>query len=242
MKEQYFSTFKEAQSFAQNIAEFFQIGSFLKKSGEVFTVSTKEKAHPDKLRKFAGSVYFDRMSPAQIKSHLDYAASSDLRSESLVWLDPETKLIWDSSRLLCDKEYTLFPGNESKIIMNALHYAGLANWRIPTLNELKTLSVEKIKHAGVDFKTSPGGEISFWSSDPVYSGPEMAFLDLASMRVGYQRFREQHKDRNKSGDGYTESGQTILVSSDCTTLTDRSSTVQSPEINRCETSLASITK
>lgn len=214
MKEQHFGTFKEAQSFAQNMAEFFTIGSFLKRSGEVFTVSTKEKAHPDRLRKFAGSFYFDRMSQDQINSVLDYVASPDLSSKSLAWFDSETKLTWDRSRLLCDKEYTLFPGDDSKRIMNALHYAGLASWRIPTLNELKTLSVEKIRCAGIDYKTSPGGEIIFWSSDPVYSGPEMAFLDLASMRVGYQRFREQHKDRNSSGDGYTESGQTILVSSE----------------------------
>lgn len=222
MKERHFDTFKEAQSFAKNMAEFFRIGSRLRRSGEIFIVSTHEKAHPDKLQSFSRSVFYDRMSPDQLKSILDYAASPDLMAETLAWFDAETKLTWDSSRLLCNQGYTDFPGYESKKIMNFLGYAGLTGWRIPTLNELKTLNLDKLRNAGINFKTSSEGEINFWSSDPEYSGPdEKAFLDFASMRIGYQYFKEQHRDRNTSGDGYKESGQIILVTTERTTPVGR---------------------
>jgi|UPI00056C1688 hypothetical protein len=215
MKKVEFSSFKGASYLALSLSEHFEVCIEIKRHEDKYIVCIPSPLHVPDLRKFTSNVYFLGAIDEDLLSLLDYADTSRFSSSSLAWRDPDTGLAWDVARLCCSDGRTDFP-QVGAVVMNALQYAGLRNWRLPTLDELRTLSPDKLNAAGIDYKKSTKGAIHFWScEESLYSGPEKSFLDLSSMRVGHQRFIEQDRNWSSPGDGYTESAQTIMVSSEC---------------------------
>lgn len=213
MKKVEFSSFKRARYLALSLSKYFKVCIDIKRLEDKYIVCIPSPLHVSDLRELMSDLYVCGAINEDLLSLLDYVDTSRFSSSSLAWRDPDTGLAWDVARL-CYRDWdTYFPQSGGAVVMNALQYAGLRNWRLPTLDELSTLSPDKLDAAGIDYRKSTKGAIHFWSCEESrYSGPEKSFLDLSSMRVGHQCFIEQDKNWSSPGDGYTESAQTIMVS------------------------------
>lgn len=195
---------------ARSCATNFGVVTRMKSSKIAFEVDIPDQLRISDIRKFTQIAYIFGMSPDEnLLSLMAYVDRSPFSSGALAWRDPETGLAWDIARLLYGNDVSAHPASGEEL-MNALQYAGLSNWRLPTLDELKTISVAKLNSADATDLFSRG--LDFWSTDEsLYSGPEKALLNVESRLVRHQRFIEQHRDKNSDGDGYTEAAQTMMV-------------------------------
>jgi hypothetical protein len=205
-----FNAFSEAKTLASQLAESFNISVEIINSNGKFVVQPAAVPLPN-FKKFSDSIYVFGSVNYQVLSLLSHVDASCFRSTRLTWLDLESGLLWDSSRLLSGIASTVLSTDRSAV-MNAVGYGGSSNWRLPTLDELSTLDLIKLDKAGIGSYRDADGSVKFWSSnESIYSGPETAFLEIVSKRRGDQRYREQNKDRQMRGDGYMETAQTIMV-------------------------------
>lgn len=71
-----------------------------------------------------------------------------LRSLAAVWTDPLSGLTWDVARYFMLGTHSEHPDNASDL-MNEVHYGGCNDWRLPTRDEIKTLSSERFLNLGL---------------------------------------------------------------------------------------------
>lgn len=207
-----FDSFKEAQALAKCCAFRFEVEACVKPSNGVFVVHFPDQLRIQDVRDFTRRTYLFGMSPdMNLLSLMSYVDRSPFASVDLAWRDTGTGLAWDITRLFYGSGHSEHPAPGQEL-MNALQYAGLSQWRLPTLDELKTLSASQLASASPDGKTDWVSNV--WScEESFYTGPEKAFLDIQSHTTGHQRFIEQNRDKKTHGDGYTESAQTVMVCS-----------------------------
>jgi hypothetical protein len=62
-------------------------------------------------------------------------------TNDLVWQDPDTGLIWQKQ--VDDNKYTWQEAFEYAKKLNSQNYGNINNWRVPTIEELKTLITEE---------------------------------------------------------------------------------------------------
>ena len=215
MNKKEFSSFEDAKNLAKASAVHFGVNVGISIFGEKYVVCIPDSVQILDMQQFVRSVYLFGGPPnGLLLSLLSYIDRSGFSATNLAWCDTATGLTWDVARLIYGVDDSDHPRNRSDVL-DELRYAGLKSWRLPTLAELRTLNIQKLDEAGINYSKNRKGQINFWSSeDSTYSGPEKAYLDFASMKTGHQRFIERDKNRSTSGDGYTESAQTIMVTSD----------------------------
>lgn len=98
----------------------------------------------------------DASSRDQLLSLLDFADNSQFSSTNLACTDPESGLTWDREGLLITESIFNHHAAAGSEVMNKVNYAGIDGWRLPTLNELKTLSVGKLDMADIKFGVGLG--------------------------------------------------------------------------------------
>ena len=213
--ERDFHSFAEARFFARNFAVYFEVETLIKCSGEFYRVTVPRSRKLAKPKNFVQFAYMiDASSRDQLLSLLDFADNSQFSSTNLAWTDPESGLTWDREGLLITESIFNHHAAAGSEVMNKVNYAGIDGWRLPTLNELKTLSVGKLDMADIKFGVGLG-KPKFWSSETTWdSGTEQCYFDLASMKIGHQHFVEHDSNRRTYGDGYTENALTIMVTSE----------------------------
>lgn len=213
MKNKSFCSFKEAKGFASALAEHTDMAVSIKNIGNDYVISTLENMPKLDVSKFRGEMYSLGGMNEEVLSFVEYLNTDEFLSKNLAWHDLETDLVWDSARLVDGNRDTFNPSTAS-FLMNVLKYAGLRNWRLPTINELKTLSINKLDTAGINYRDE-SGNLKIWSCEySLYGRDGNSFLDIASMQIGNQRFYEEYKNKSTPSDGYLESAQTIMVTSD----------------------------
>ena len=210
-----FCSFKEARFFARNFAEYFETETSIKFSDGIYCVTIPESRTLVRPTDFVEFAYMlDASSRDQLLSLLDFADNSQFTSTDLAWNDSETSLTWDRAGLLLSESIFKHHAASGLEVMNRVKYAGMSGWRLPTLNDLKTLSAAKLDAANINFLGTIG-KLKFWSSETTWdSGTESCYFDLASKRIGHQHFVEHDSNRRTDGDGYTESALTIMVTSE----------------------------
>lgn len=213
MIEKVVDTFDAAKRIASIFATTLGVSVEIRVSGNRFVVYIPESMRIPDIQHFSSMVHLLRPPDEDRLALLEYVDTSEFSVSSLAWCDPDSSLSWDVSQLMHESWSTEHPCSGS-VVMNAVQYAGLTGWRLPTLNELMTLTLQKLDAAGIQYSEHPGST-SFWSSEEsFYSGPEKAFFDIATQATGHQRFIEQDKNWSKRGDGYTERARTIFVTAE----------------------------
>lgn len=212
MQEIDFPTYKEARNFAQQIAILFKAYVDVRMRDGSYIVLVKGDFTIEDPEWFRRAIYMYGPSDSEFALFLSFVDKSKYSDVSLVWCDTDTGLTWDIARIFCGKGFSDNPNGASRL-MNLLGYGGCRSWRLPTIEELKTLSVEKLEFARIG-RVLTRRQLAFWSSEEsIYSGPEKAYFDVALMERGDQRFIENDRNRATSGDGYTEAARTLMVSS-----------------------------
>lgn len=207
----YFECFEDAKNLAKMCAWYFQVEVRMRSSKSGFEVLFESPLQINDSLTFGQHAYVFGPLNKGLLSLLHYVDKAPYVSANNAWQDPGTGLVWDIARLFYGCARTDFPRNCSTL-MNALQYGGFEKWRLPSLDELRTLTIEKLSEASPPNANEWG--TTYWSSEEsLHSGPEKSFLDLRSRSVGHQRYIEQDRNRRTYGDGYTESAQTILVCS-----------------------------
>ncbi|MBS0355488.1 MAG: DUF1566 domain-containing protein [Proteobacteria bacterium] len=211
MIEKVVDTFDAAKRIASNFATTLNVSVDIRVSGNRFVVYIPERMRIPDIKHFSRMVHLFGPPDEGRLALLDYVDTSEFSLSSLAWYDPDSNLCWDVSQLLHESWSKEHPCSGS-VVMNAVQYAGLSGWRLPTIKELMTLTLQKLGAAGIQYSER---STSFWSSEEsLYSGPEKAFFDIATRATGNQRFIEQDKYWSNPGDGYTERARTIFVTAD----------------------------
>lgn len=211
MIEKVVDTFDAAKRIARNFATTLNVSVDIRVSGNRFVVYIPENMRIPDIKLFSRMVHVFWPPDEDMLALLEYVDTSEFSVSSLAWYDPDSNLCWDISQLMHESWSTEQPCSGS-VVMNAVRYAGLSGWRLPTIKELMTLTLQKLGAAGIQYSER---STCFWSSEEsLYSGPEKAFFDIATRTTGHQRFIEQDKYRSKPGDGYTERARTIFVTAD----------------------------
>lgn len=214
-------SFKEAQALARSCATYFFVDVRVMPSRKGFAVSFPNPLRIPQVEPNGSAAHaLDRCPTRDLLPLMAYVDRSQVSSNDLAWHDRTSGLMWDVARLLYGGRDSEYPAYREEWL-NALGYAGLSRWRVPTIDELRTLSIEKLGAVGV---ASPDTQnIKFWSCERSrYAGPEKAqfafeavCFDIVSQTEGHQEFRESGEQRRSSfGGHYTEYAQTMLVCSD----------------------------
>ena len=207
-----FKNFHDARDTARFCAMRFEVETRITINNSSFAVHFPDKLQIKDIKEFKRMCYPLGIIPnSNFLSLLAYVDKSIASSQALAWRDSNNGLAWDVARLFYSDRQTELP-EDGKELMNAIEYAGLTHWRLPSLDELRTLNTTKLNSLGISSKGKPS--LRFWSSNKSkYSTSENAFLDIESKIVGHQYFIEHHRDRQSYGDGYTEYAQTMMVCS-----------------------------
>lgn len=201
-----FSSFESVKKIAAEIAFSFKLSVEIMRTQSGYRI-VPDELQPENLQDFATNAYTFGLKE-WLLDLLQYVDTQHFQSTDLVWHDQATGLVWDVSRTVYRDRYSEHP-TAPVHIMNKIRYGGRDNWRLPTLSELKTLSMEKLTATGM---LASSNSLKLWADEEsFYTGPEKALFDLVSQRRSDQRYIEEHKDR--SGGRYTERAQTMLVSS-----------------------------
>lgn len=211
MIEKVLETHDDARRVARMYAIALETSIPIRREGDRYLIGLPEKGRIADIKRFAHELHlFGGPANEEMLDLLHYVDNSALTDQKNAWLDPETGLTWDIAMLVTDNRGTQHP-SLAKSVMNAVAYAGLTGWRLPSLQELSSLSPAKLNSAGLSFSLPDGAK--FWSSEEsMFSGPEKAFFDIHAREVGHQRYIEQNRDRHTAGDGYTETARTLFVS------------------------------
>lgn len=205
-------SFASAQALAKCCASRFEVEVRIERANDVFAVFFPGKLHIKDIFKFTqNSYFFGVISDASLLTLMRYVEKSPFSSQALAWRDTTSGLAWDVARICYGAVQSDFPACGEEI-MNALQYAGLSQWRLPTIDELKTLEINGPMSGVVGNIRNWGPR--FWSCDEsLYGGPEKAFFDIESRMIGHQRYIEQRRNMSTPGDRYTEWAQTVMVCS-----------------------------
>ena len=214
MTEKTLETFDHASRLARMYA--IDLGTSIpipiRGAGDHFVIDIPEKGRIADIKEFARCVHlFGGPADEEKLDLLNYVDTSEFTDQGLAWFDPETGLSWDLA-MLAHENYSVVEPSLAKTVMNAIRYAGLIGWRLPTLEELRTLSLFKFNETSYPYSEFTDGT-KFWSSDvSMFGDNERAYFDVASREMGYQRYIEQERDRHTRGDGPTERARTLFVS------------------------------
>lgn len=201
-----FNSFESTKEVARNVSVYFGVSVRIVRTPSGYRI-VPDELNEANLQNFAAFVYFHKDPRVEL---LQYVDTQRFQSRDLIWQDPETGLAWDVSRIIYGGMSSDLP-KQPVHIMNRIRYGGRDNWRLPTLSELGTLSMEKLATVNAT-EFAPRRSFQLWANEESrYSGPEKALLDLVSKRRADQYYKEAHKDQ--SGGWYTESAETMLVSS-----------------------------
>jgi hypothetical protein len=212
MTKYLFDTFNEARDFARFLSTDFEIVVKIIPLGAKFLTWHEEEITIEKYQYFSQHRIWWTLDKEEKLRLLGTLDTSVFQEKSLVWPDNASGLVWDISRRLSGSNNTDFP-NDASMIMNAVFYGGRKGWRLPTIEELKTLDISKLEISNIKNYISGNGKMHFWASDrSTYDSELNSFFDVLNRQRRSQRYKEQHPDKHSYGDGYIESAQTILVS------------------------------
>ncbi len=208
-----FETEADATAFAQWASMRFKEALRVARHEAGFGVETQRRVLIRDLCTFAmlrqkTHLLMGRADWPQLATFFDDEARRVLQRPDLVWTDVATGLTWDAERLFGD-EFTDSPGRTYQA-MNTVTYGGYSDWRLPLRDELKTLTADTHFHLRLRLPDNRFGS-SFWTSERIADPDEWYYVDIESMESGWQRFREQNRDRNTRGDGYQVSARTLYV-------------------------------
>lgn len=208
--EKIFNSFEGARFFAMNFARYFEVSIRITRLGELYCVSIPGLMRMRGVEKFVAFAYLlNDLARDQLLSILDDADNSLFTSSDLVWFDSEAGLAWDRQGLLLTQSIFKHHPERGAEVMNRVKYGGLDGWRLPTLEELKTLNLLQLERINKHLLSGIGA-MKFWSSETAY---ERCYFDVDTMRVDQQHYIEHDNNRVSYGDGYTKSAHTIMVSS-----------------------------
>ena len=200
--------FSEARSAAICMASWFGEPVTILTQANGYLVVPPELHIKDKIAELFTS-WFCRSSDLQRIELLDISA---FKSKNLAWTDPDSGLTWDIARLFYKQNETELP-NDKSIALNSVNYAGFSDWRMPSIEDLRTLvSRAEITHDNVKLRpevkqTIPGHRI--WSNEK-FCKDEVLF-DYIQGSTTYQYFKEHDKYRSDPRDGYRETAANVLV-------------------------------
>ncbi|MGH1448790.1 MAG: hypothetical protein ACRBBM_05115 [Pseudomonadaceae bacterium] len=218
MKEIIFDSFKEAKELASKVAYKFNVRTKIKFDGDLFIVSIPDDLEIHDIKDYARAAHLFGLANEVDLCILDHVNNSKYQSRELVWQDHSSQLHWDIGQVLCHSFATDRPSAYS-VIMNRINYGGLSGWRLPTLEEIETLTIEKLKNSGLSLDKEHK-KTRFW----IHSEPNTEsnqFYDIINKKLISQRYHEEFRNKSDPKDGYIEQANTIAVTSEIYTRLNR---------------------
>jgi hypothetical protein len=227
-----FTTFQEAKNFSSWIvAQYMGDSSVRLIAAEgVFVVVLPyaiELKDACRYVAYRTSEYFENELNSDILAVLDENALTLLQSPAVTWHDDESGLTWDSARLITSNRRSDYPKNCAGTL-NSIKYGGLSDWRLPKIEELKTLSYTGIFFLGlldsdhlfkfrtwIECEKSRKGTrpymLDVWSCEkPIYENSLYRGLNIYTKESFNQNYIDSDDSRRMGN--YTESAITIMVS------------------------------
>lgn len=133
-----------------------------------------------------------------------------LQSKDHIYIDKINGLTWDKSRNLYEK-ISEIPKTNTKLL-NLVHFGGHSDWRIPTIEEIHTITPEIYNDLNLTKENInyPG---NIWSNFVNGSDDDGRFVRLKDMRAIGQYFHEGDRNTGEGSKGYSYKAMNFAVRS-----------------------------
>lgn len=204
-------SFDVALSFSKYLSHTHKKETLLKITNNLYTVKSPKKiSEEDCIEYIKLHTSYRIKINNEITQVLNKSQILKLQSKDHIYNDKASGLTWDKSRHLY-KKITDIPSTRIKLL-NLLHYGGHSDWRIPSIEEIHTITPDIYKQVNLTEENirNPG---NIWSNFCDRSDDDGRFVRLEDMHAIGQYFHEGDKNTGEGSRGYKYRAMNFAVRS-----------------------------